>query len=58
MAVLPPARAAGLLEPLVCLLAAVMYAGFCAYIEPDERIYHESDAPRMLPQSATHDGRL
>ena len=47
-----PARAADLLEPVVHLLAAVMYAGFCAGIEPDERIYHESDALRMLRRAA------
>ena len=47
-----PARAARLLEPVVSLLAAVMYANFCAGIEPAERIYHESDAVRMLRQAA------
>jgi Phosphotransferase enzyme family len=50
-----PARAAALLEPVVQLLAAVMYARFCAAIEPDERIYHESDVLRMLRQAATSD---
>ena len=49
-----PARAADLLEPMVSLLAAVMYANFCANIEPDERIYHESDALRMLRQAASY----
>ena len=53
-----PARAARLLEPVVALLAAVMYANFCARIEPAERIYHDSDALRMLRQAATHDARL
>ena len=54
-----PARAARLLEPWSGLLAAVMYAGFCANIEPDERIYHESDALRMLRQAAaTNRARL
>ena len=48
-----PARAARLLEPMVSLLAAVMYANFCRDIEPDERIYHASDALRMLRQAAT-----
>jgi Ser/Thr protein kinase RdoA (MazF antagonist) len=47
-----PARAAHLLEPLVTLLAAVMYADFCAHIEPDERIYHSADVGRMLRQAA------
>ena len=47
-----PGRAADLLEPLLPLLAAVMYAGFCAEIEPDERIYHASDVPRSLRQAA------
>jgi hypothetical protein len=50
-----PARAAELLEPLVYLLAAVMYAGFCAGIEPDERVYHRPDVLRMLRMAATHD---
>jgi len=53
-----PARAARLLEPMVALLAAVMYANFCRDIEPDERIYHASDALRMLRQAATQDARL
>jgi hypothetical protein len=43
-----PERAAELLRPVLPLLAAVMYADFCAGIEPDERIYHESDVGRML----------
>jgi len=47
-----PARAAELLEPLVSLEAAVMYARFCAAIEPDERIYHASDVVRMLRRAA------
>jgi aminoglycoside phosphotransferase (APT) family kinase protein len=46
-----PARAAELLRPVLPLLAAVMYADFCAGIEPDERIYHESDVGRMLHQA-------
>jgi len=53
-----PARAARLLEPMVALLAAVMYANFCRDIEPDERIYHASDVLRMLHQAATQDSRL
>jgi hypothetical protein len=47
-----PARAAHLLEPVVPLLAALMYADFCTNIEPDERIYHQSDVTRMLHQAA------
>ena len=31
------------MEPVVAVLAAVMYANFCARIEPDARIYHASD---------------
>lgn len=46
-----PERAAGLLRPVLPLLAAVMYADFCAGIEPDERVYHESDVGRMLHQA-------
>ena len=48
-----PARAIELLEPLVSLEAAAMYARFCAAIEPDERIYHASDVVRMLRRAAT-----
>jgi hypothetical protein len=47
-----PARAIELLEPLVSLEAAAMYARFCAAIEPDERIYHASDVVRMLRRAA------
>ena len=46
-----PERAAALLRPVLPLLAAVMYADFCAGIEPDERVYHESDVGRMLRQA-------
>ena len=52
-----PERAADLLRPVLPLLAAVMYAGFCAGIEPDERVYHESDIARMLRQSVVEEGR-
>ena len=45
------ARAAELLRPVLPLLAAVMYADFCACIEPDERVHHESDLSRMLQQA-------
>jgi hypothetical protein len=48
-----PARADHLLKPVVPLLAAVMYANFCATIEPDERIYHKSDVVRMLHRAAS-----
>ncbi len=48
-----PSRAADLLEPVVPLLAAVMYANFCAQIEPDERVYHSSDALRRLRRVVT-----
>jgi len=37
--------------PVLPLLAAVMCADFCAGIELDERIYHESDVVRMLHQA-------
>lgn len=44
-------QAAELLRPVLPLLAAVMYADFCAGIEPDERVHHESDVGRMLHQA-------
>ncbi len=47
-----PAEAARLLEPVLPLLAAVMYADFCAAIEPSERPYHASDAVAMLRDAA------
>lgn len=47
-----PERAAALLRPVLPLLAAVMYADFCAAIEPDERVYHASDVTAMLRQAA------
>ena len=46
-----PEHAADLLRPVLPLLAAVMYADFCAAIEPDERVYHRSDVGRMLHQA-------
>jgi hypothetical protein len=49
-----PGRAVGLMEPLLSLLAATMYARFCAAIEPDERVYHSSDVVRMLRQAAAY----
>jgi hypothetical protein len=48
-----PERAAELLRPVLPLLAAVMYADFCANIEPDERVYHQADAGLMLRQAVT-----
>jgi hypothetical protein len=50
-----PARASHLLQPVVPLLAAAMYANFCSNVEPDERIYHESDLVRMLHRAAVPD---
>jgi hypothetical protein len=47
-----PARAIELLEPVMVLEAAAMYARFCAAIEPDERIYHASDVVRLLRRAA------
>ncbi len=47
-----PERAADLLRPVLPLLAAVMYDGFCSGIEPDERVYHASDLVSMLQQAA------
>jgi hypothetical protein len=51
-----PARAAELLEPVVSLEAAAMYARFCAAIEPDERVYHASDVVGMLRRAAERGG--
>ncbi len=48
-----PARAADLLDPVVFVEAAAMYARFCAAIEPDERIYHAGDVLQMLRRAAT-----
>lgn len=48
-----PRRAVELLEPVLPLLAATMYARFCAAIEPAERIYHASDLVSMLRRAAT-----
>ena len=52
-----PDRAADLLRPVLPLVAAVMYADFCAAIEPDERVYHASDVGRMLAESVARAGR-
>jgi hypothetical protein len=43
---------------VVALLAAVMYAGFCGAIEPDERVYHASDVGRSLREAVAHRARL
>ena len=40
---------------MASLLAAVTYANFCRDIEPDERIYHESDGVRMLRAAAAQE---
>ena len=47
-----PERAAELLRPVLPLLAAVMYARFCAGIEPDERVYHRRDITSMLRRAS------
>jgi hypothetical protein len=46
-----PHHAAALLRPVLPLLAAVMYDGFCAGIEPDERVYHAADLVSMLERA-------
>jgi aminoglycoside phosphotransferase (APT) family kinase protein len=51
-----PDRAAELLRPVLPLVAAVMYADFCAAIEPDERVYHSSDVGRMLAKAVARAG--
>jgi hypothetical protein len=47
-----PERAVELLRPVLPLLAAVVYARFCAAIEPDERVYHRQDVVAMLRRAA------
>lgn len=47
-----PERAVELLRPVLPLLAAAMYARFCAAIEPDERVYHQQDTVAMLRQAS------
>ncbi len=47
-----PERAQSLLRPVMPLFAAVIYADFCAAIEPDERIYHARDVPIALREAA------
>ena len=52
-----PERAAELLRPVLPLLAAVMYARFCAGIEPDERVYHRRDITSMLKRASAEASR-
>jgi hypothetical protein len=47
-----PERAVELLQPVMPLMAAIVYADFCAAIEPDERIYHARDVPAALRDAA------
>ena len=47
-----PDRAKELLRPLMPLGAALTYAGFCAAIEPDERVYHTIDVLTALKDAA------
>jgi hypothetical protein len=47
-----PDRAQALLQPVMPLLAATIYADFCAAIEPDELIYHARDIPIALKDAA------
>jgi hypothetical protein len=47
-----PDRAKELLRPLMPLGAALIYAEFCAAIEPDERVYHAIDVPNALKDTA------
>ena len=48
-----PERAQTLLRPLMPLVAAMIYADFCAAIEPDELIYHARDVPIALREAAS-----
>ncbi len=48
-----PERAAELLQPVMPLVAAMVYADFCAQIEPDERVYHTRDVPAALRAAAS-----
>ena len=52
-----PERAAELLRPVLPLLAAVMYARFCASIEPDERVYHWRDIVSTLQRASAEMSR-
>jgi hypothetical protein len=38
-------HAASLLRPVLPMLTAVMYADYCAAIEPAERVYHGRRSP-------------
>ena len=53
-----PERAVELLRPVLPLLAALVYARFCAAIEPDERVYHRRDVVSMLRRAAAEAGRV
>lgn len=33
------------------MFGAVVYANFCANIEPDEQVYHRDDVPACIPQA-------
>ncbi len=46
-----PERAADLLRPMLPLIAAVTYSGFCQHIENTELIYHAADIDLMLNQA-------
>ena len=46
-----PERAADLLPPMLPLIAAVTYAGFCQHIEDTELLYHAADIDLMLNQA-------
>ncbi len=46
------ARAAALISPVGALRQAVIYRGFIDHIEPDERIYHETDDLLWLRRTA------
>lgn len=47
-----PDAAKALLQPVMSLTAALVYADFCAAIEPDERVYHAIDVPAALRDAA------
>ena len=48
-----PERAQTLLQPLMPLIAAMIYSDFCAAIEPDELVYHARDVPSALRDAAS-----
>ena len=47
-----PRRAAALIAPVGALRLAVIYRHFLDHIEPDERIYHETDDLLWLRRTA------